>query len=87
MSRTESTAYPESFDVRGALSLQVSHPTWGDYAKGLLQEGVSRPRAGVDAGDHPPITPVRALDPTVRARKECAGLKRVMGEGERWGGS
>ncbi|KAM3572437.1 hypothetical protein VYU27_005564 [Nannochloropsis oceanica] len=62
--RTESTAYPESFDVRGSLALQTSHPIWGDYAKGLLEEGVARPRAGLDAGDHPPITPVRALDST-----------------------
>lgn len=62
---TESTAYPESFDVRGSLALQASHPIWGDYVKGLLEEGVARPRAGLDAGDHPPITPVRALDPTV----------------------
>lgn len=61
--RTESTAYPESFDVQGALAMQASHPIWGDYVKGLLAEGVARPRAGVDAGDHPPITPVRALDP------------------------
>lgn len=51
--------------MRGSLALQASHPIWGEYVKGLLGEGVARPRAGVDAGDHPPITPVRALDPTV----------------------
>lgn len=31
--RTESTAYPDSFDVRGALALQAGNPIWGDYVK------------------------------------------------------
>ena len=26
----------------------------------LLSEGINRPRKGHDAGDHPPITPMRA---------------------------
>lgn len=28
--------------------------------KALLSEGINRPRKGHDAGDHPPITPMRA---------------------------
>ena len=28
--------------------------------KALLSEGLNRPRKGSDAGDHPPITPMRA---------------------------
>lgn len=28
--------------------------------KALLSEGINRPRKGADAGDHPPITPMRA---------------------------
>lgn len=28
--------------------------------KTLLSEGINRPRKGHDAGDHPPITPMRA---------------------------
>jgi hypothetical protein len=57
--RTETTRYPKSFDCREAVSLQTSHPKWGDFASKLLSEGLKRPRAGVDAGDHPPITPCR----------------------------
>ncbi|BBM98000.1 DNA topoisomerase III [Marchantia polymorpha subsp. ruderalis] len=57
--RTESTSYPSSFDVRGALALQRNHPIWGDYAQSLIASGSYVPKAGVDAGDHPPITPMR----------------------------
>lgn len=57
--RTESTSYPSSFDVRGALALQRNHPIWGDYAQSLIASGSYAPKAGVDAGDHPPITPMR----------------------------
>lgn len=28
--------------------------------KALLSEGLNRPRKGTDAGDHPPITPMRS---------------------------
>mgnify|MGYP001851845391 CR=1 FL=1 len=28
--------------------------------KALLSEGINRPRKGHDAGDHPPITPMKA---------------------------
>jgi DNA topoisomerase III len=56
--RTESTAYPHSFDVRGTLSIVRSHPHLGEFADELLREGHNHAKAGVDAGDHPPITPV-----------------------------
>lgn len=59
--RTESTRYPDSFDVRGLLASQASNPSWGEHVRGLLADGISRPTSGVDAGDHPPITPVRPL--------------------------
>nr|CCC95488.1 unnamed protein product [Trypanosoma congolense IL3000] len=58
--RTESTAYPASFDLRGALATQERHPLWGDHVQGLLKGRHTRPKAGKDAGDHPPITPMRA---------------------------
>ncbi|CAI5990792.1 unnamed protein product [Closterium sp. NIES-65] len=60
--RTESTAYPSSFDYKEALSIQSWHPIWGEYVQSLLQLGPSPPRAGKDEGDHPPITPMRAAD-------------------------
>lgn len=58
--RTESTAYPPSFDFRGALSAQRNNPTWGNYVEGLLTSGYQKPRSGTDVGDHPPITPMRS---------------------------
>lgn len=58
--RTESTAYPKSFDVRGALFAQASDSRWGSYVSSLLKEGPNKSRGGVDMGDHPPITPCRA---------------------------
>ncbi|KAK4800236.1 hypothetical protein SAY86_025601 [Trapa natans] len=58
--RTESTAYPSSFDFRGTLAALVNNPTTGSYAEKLLSEGFQKPRGGVDVGDHPPITPVKS---------------------------
>ncbi len=37
---------------------QKSGP-WRDEVRELLGMGVNRPRKGADAGDHPPITPMR----------------------------
>lgn len=58
--RTESTAYPKSFDIRGTLQEQASDGRWGKYVRNLLNEGVNNSRGGVDMGDHPPITPCRS---------------------------
>ncbi|KAK9288869.1 hypothetical protein L1049_017335 [Liquidambar formosana] len=57
--RTESTAYPSSFDFKGTLGAQVKNPMWGNYVQQLLDNGYLKPRSGTDAGDHPPITPMR----------------------------
>ncbi|ERN06776.1 hypothetical protein AMTR_s00005p00164560 [Amborella trichopoda] len=57
--RTESTAYPATFDFRSTLAAQLDNPTWGSYVQALLADGFSRPRTGNDAGDHPPVTPMR----------------------------
>lgn len=57
--RTESTTYSENFNFKEVLIQQQSHPEWGYYASALMRgEGLSKPRKGVDNGDHPPITPV-----------------------------
>lgn len=58
--RTESTAYPKSFDIVGTLQQQISEPAWGAYVRDLLQAGPAKPRGGVDMGDHPPITIMRS---------------------------
>lgn len=57
--RTESTAYSSNFNFNEILSSHKDHSEWGDYVKRLLSEGHDKPRSGKDAGDHPPITPVR----------------------------
>ncbi|GMP78216.1 hypothetical protein CsSME_00034244 [Camellia sinensis var. sinensis] len=58
--RTESTAYPSSFDFRGILGALVNNPAWGSYVQTVLADGFLKPRSGTDAGDHPPITPMRS---------------------------
>lgn len=57
--RTESTAYPQSFDITGTLRQQSTDSRWASYVRNLLVEGVNKSRGGVDMGDHPPITPCR----------------------------
>lgn len=58
--RTESTAYPKSFDIAGALREQTNDNRWGNFVTELLREGHNKSRGGVDMGDHPPITPCRS---------------------------
>eukprot|EP00977_Amphora_coffeiformis_P013785 scaffold3696_cov134-Amphora_coffeaeformis.AAC.4 len=63
--RTETTRYdPTGFDVRLALREHQSHPEWGRTASHLLRTKYSTsgrpPLRGKDAGDHPPITPLKA---------------------------
>jgi DNA topoisomerase-3 len=51
--RTESSSYPNSFDIAGTLKQQSSDGRWGAYVRRLLQEGPNKSRGGVDMGDHP----------------------------------
>merc|ERR1719348_1020717 len=37
--RTETTAYPPSFDLLGCLREQANHPTWGRMVQYLLSSG------------------------------------------------
>ncbi|CAO0801488.1 unnamed protein product [Mucor circinelloides] len=55
--RTETSKYPENFDLNGVLREQSDHPEWGHFCKDLLTNGYERPSGGTDSGDHPPITP------------------------------
>ena len=57
--RTETSVYPPSFDLKSALHAQANHPDWGQFVRELLNHNLVR-RSGHDAGDHPPITPIRA---------------------------
>lgn len=58
--RTESTDFSENFDFKEVLKEHITHPEWGEFARNLFTNGHNRPKKGHDAGDHPPITPVRA---------------------------
>ena len=55
--RTESTQYADSFDLKDVVRQQQHSSDWGDICKELLAGGMTKPRKGHDAGDHPPITP------------------------------
>ena len=57
--RTETSQYAPSFDLRAAVSAQTNSAYWGKFASELLSSSLHA-RAGKDAGDHPPITPVRS---------------------------
>ncbi|KNC46096.1 DNA topoisomerase [Thecamonas trahens ATCC 50062] len=58
--RTETTAYPPGFELHALLEEQRRSRVWGGYVTSLLRSGLAPSRAGVDAGDHPPIVPMRA---------------------------
>ncbi|XP_045539457.1 DNA topoisomerase 3-beta-1 [Papilio machaon] len=57
--RTETTSYPENFDLIGALRQQQGSNKWGEEVRALLANGINKPKKGHDAGDHPPITPLK----------------------------
>ncbi|XP_008546120.1 DNA topoisomerase 3-beta-1 [Microplitis demolitor] len=58
--RTETTSYPENFDLLATLKQQRNSPDWGEDVRKILETGINHPRKGHDAGDHPPITPMKA---------------------------
>lgn len=47
---------------RGALRIQEGHSDWGSTVREILRDGIQKPKKGHDAGDHPPITPMRCAD-------------------------
>ena len=69
--RTESSAYPPNFDFHEILASQTRNPIWGQYASSLMHDHV-KPKGGIDAGDHPPITPVRGA------------TEEMLGGGDSW---
>jgi DNA topoisomerase III len=71
--RTESSAYPKSFDIRGTLEQQVSDNRWGTFVRDLLITGHNKSKGGIDMGDHPPIVPCRAA----RAHELSGDMARV----------
>jgi len=61
--RTETSAYAPSFDLREVVGLFRGHQMWGEYANGLLGGLMKTPKKGMNAGDHPPITPCKVANP------------------------
>ncbi|KAF6207879.1 hypothetical protein GE061_016328 [Apolygus lucorum] len=59
--RTETTSYPPNFDLIGTLSQLKSGSEWGAEVQEVLRDGSLHPLKGHDAGDHPPITPMRLV--------------------------
>jgi len=45
---------------RSVLKQQVGSSDWGEQVSDILRVGIQRPKKGHDAGDHPPITPMKA---------------------------
>ena len=60
--RTESTTFSPNFNFKEVLLSLKDHDEYGEYASDLLKNGMNKPRKGVDAGDHPPITPVKSAN-------------------------
>lgn len=64
--RTESTSYPKTFEFGAVISAlkkyqkQENHHI-SEYSSQIEKEGISKPRVGYDAGDHPPITPTNKV--------------------------
>lgn len=42
------------------MKQQRNSSDWGDDVRKILEKGINRPRKGHDAGDHPPITPMKS---------------------------
>ena len=57
---------------RHTVEGHTNNPMWGEYVQDLIQHGLNTPRKGVDAGDHPPITPVASIDPNTLPSGESA---------------
>ncbi|MHA1762664.1 MAG: DNA topoisomerase, partial [Promethearchaeota archaeon] len=63
--RTDSDVYKEDFDHVQYIKNFMSHSTHGTFASNLIKKNQTTPTKGkIDAGDHPPITPLLSLENT-----------------------
>jgi DNA topoisomerase-1 len=61
--RTDSDIYKETFDHSSRIKKFSSHPVYGSWSGKLLSNNRITPTKGnIDAGDHPPITPLLSLE-------------------------
>lgn len=56
--RTETNQYPENFDLHAVLRVLQPSGDFGEEARAIAGD-FQTPRKGKDAGDHPPITPMK----------------------------
>ncbi|KAH8362529.1 hypothetical protein KR084_012608 [Drosophila pseudotakahashii] len=56
--RTETNQYPTNFDLPAVLHVLKPSGDFGEEARTILGD-MQTPRKGKDAGDHPPITPMK----------------------------
>lgn len=58
--RTETDTFPDNMDLREYVAKQTGSGVWGNYARGLLDGAMRKPRGGKhDDKAHPPIYPVK----------------------------
>lgn len=57
--RTETSAYPENYDLRSAVRTLANVPDYKDLSHKVLGNFYA-PKSGTDKGDHPPLTPTAA---------------------------
>ena len=60
--RTETTRYASTFDFKGSLNNFSTHPVFGENIKKILKDYKNPILKGINAGDHPPITPAKVAD-------------------------
>ncbi len=61
--RTDSDVYKLEFNHKTYLQKFSSHSQYGNYTSNLFNEKRFRPTKGkIDAGDHPPITPLESIE-------------------------
>ena len=60
--RTETTKYASTFDFKGSLNNFSSHSIFGENVKKILKDYKNPILKGINAGDHPPITPAKVAD-------------------------
>ncbi|XP_039304984.1 DNA topoisomerase 3-beta-1 isoform X4 [Solenopsis invicta] len=49
----------EHDQATSTLKQQQNSPEWGEEVRQIIGTGINRPKKGHDAGDHPPITPMK----------------------------
>ena len=78
--RTETEKFKAEFDLQAAIGEFRGSTTWGDYATGLLDRGKFQyPRSGAnDDNAHPPITPMKSIDPASIADPVQRGIYELV---------